>query len=126
MFIDSGLNFSITYPTILFNRRRRISNQMFQQQFFSSSSFLSVCFIIVFLASASTPVNGGNDYSSSSFSSSSSSAEKGEVVLPTKIGKIRGLVETTKQSYKYYAFKGMRYANPPEKELRFKVRETKV
>ena len=47
---------------------------------------------------------------------------KGEVVVPTKLGKIRGLVETTKQSSKYYAFKGIRYANSPEKELRFKVR----
>lgn len=42
-------------------------------------------------------------------------------VVQTKIGKIRGLEEETPASTKYYAFKGIRYASSPTKELRFQV-----
>lgn len=43
-------------------------------------------------------------------------------VIQTKIGKIRGLEETTSsQQIKYYAFKGIRYAQAPTGSLRFKV-----
>ncbi|OXA64027.1 neuroligin-4, X-linked [Folsomia candida] len=42
-------------------------------------------------------------------------------VIQTKIGKIRGLEETTSsQQIKYYAFKGIRYAQAPTGSLRFK------
>ncbi|ODM99620.1 Esterase E4 [Orchesella cincta] len=41
-------------------------------------------------------------------------------VVQTKIGKIRGLEEETPTNVKYYAFKGIRYASAPVKELRFK------
>jgi len=43
-------------------------------------------------------------------------------VVQTKLGKIRGLVETRSWSgEKYFAFRGIRYANPPVQDLRFKV-----
>lgn len=42
-------------------------------------------------------------------------------VVQTKIGKIRGLEEETSQNTKYFAFKGIRYASSPVKELRFRV-----
>lgn len=42
-------------------------------------------------------------------------------VVQTKIGKIRGLEEETPSTTKYYAFKGIRYASSPVKELRFRV-----
>jgi hypothetical protein len=42
-------------------------------------------------------------------------------VAQTKIGKIRGLEESTSKQTKYYAFKGVRYARAPVGQLRFKV-----
>ena len=48
--------------------------------------------------------------------------ESKPTVVQTKNGKIRGLEETRSLSgKKYLAFRGLRYANPPIKELRFKV-----
>jgi len=41
--------------------------------------------------------------------------------VQTKLGKIQGLKETTERGTNYLAFKGIRYAVAPEKDLRFKV-----
>ncbi len=42
-------------------------------------------------------------------------------LVNTQLGKIRGTEERGNGGGKYFAFRGLRYANPPVKDLRFKV-----
>ncbi len=43
-------------------------------------------------------------------------------VLKTKMGSLRGHKEVVDSNTSYYAFKGIRYAKAPKKEMRFKVK----
>jgi carboxylesterase type B len=47
----------------------------------------------------------------------------GLVIADTKYGKIRGIPKISALGTSYIAFLGIRYAVPPLRELRFKVRK---
>ena len=48
---------------------------------------------------------------------------KFEAIVSTALGQIRGSVLTSRKNEEFLAFRGIRYAHPPTKELRFKVRK---
>lgn len=46
---------------------------------------------------------------------------RGEVIIDTPLGKLRGKKTVTYKNFPYYSFQGIPYAKPPVGNLRFKV-----
>ena len=55
------------------------------------------------------------------FGLSASALASEEVVVKTSKGEVRGVRVDSDKGFYYYSFRGIRYAQPPVKELRFKV-----
>ena len=55
------------------------------------------------------------------FGLSASALASEEVVIKTSKGEVRGVRVDSDKGFYYYSFRGIRYAQPPVKELRFKV-----
>ena len=55
------------------------------------------------------------------FGLSASALASEEVVVKTSKGEVRGVRIDSDKGFYYYSFRGIRYAQPPVKELRFKV-----